>query len=43
MASLLEEAAALQPRLQEVRRELHRHPELGFELPHTKALVRREL
>jgi amidohydrolase len=26
-----------------LRRELHRHPELGFELPRTLALVRREL
>jgi hippurate hydrolase len=43
VASLLSEASALQPRLQEVRRELHRHPELGFDLPYTKALVRREL
>lgn len=27
----------------EVRREIHRHPELGFELPHTQAVVEREL
>ncbi|MEA5059860.1 MAG: M20 family metallopeptidase [Candidatus Pelethousia sp.] len=26
-----------------IRRELHRHPELGFELPRTIALVKREL
>ena len=29
---ILKEAAALQPELQAIRRDLHRHPELGFEL-----------
>lgn len=27
----------------ELRRELHRYPEIGFDLPRTLALVRREL
>lgn len=40
---ILKEAAALQPELQAVRRDLHRHPELGFDLVYTKALVRQKL
>lgn len=28
---------------QKIRRELHRHPEIGFDLPNTLALLRREL
>ncbi|MGN0984635.1 MAG: M20 family metallopeptidase [Gemmiger sp.] len=40
---LMKEAEALQPMLQEVRRDLHRHPELGFDLVYTKALVKRKL
>lgn len=40
---LLMEAAALQPQLQAIRRDLHQHPELGFDLPYTKALVRSKL
>ena len=40
---ILKEAAALQPELQAIRRDLHRHPELGFELVYTKALVRQKL
>lgn len=40
---LLEEAQALQPGLQEVRRSLHRHPEVGFDLQKTKALVKAKL
>lgn len=41
--ALLTEAAALQPQLQTWRRTLHRHPELGFDLPMTKALVKQAL
>ena len=37
---LMKEAAALQPDLQQIRRTLHRHPEVGFELTQTKALVK---
>ena len=33
------EAMALQPKLQEIRRNLHQHPELGFELTYTRAFV----
>ena len=40
---LLKEASALQPHLQSVRREIHRHPEVGFDLANTKALVKKEL
>lgn len=40
---LKKEAGALQAHLQEIRRNLHRHPELGFDLTYTKALVRQEL
>ena len=36
-------AEKLQPWLTELRRELHRHPETGFELPRTLERVRREL
>ena len=32
---LLEAAKALEPQLQEWRRTLHRHPEVGFDLPKT--------
>ena len=35
---LLEAAKQLEPQLQEWRRTLHRHPEVGFDLPQTKAL-----
>lgn len=38
-----QQAESLQPQLQEIRRQLHRHPETGFDLPKTLALVRREL
>lgn len=41
--SFLQEAKALLPKLQEVRRDLHSHPELGFDLPYTKELVINEL
>lgn len=27
----------------DIRRELHMHPELGFDLPYTTGVVRREL
>ena len=40
---LLEAAKALEPQLQEWRRTLHRHPEVGFDLPQTKALVKKAL
>ncbi len=41
--TLLEEAKALQPDLQHIRRDLHRHPETGFDLTYTKALVKEKL
>ena len=40
---LLEEAQKLQPQLQETRRELHRHPEPGFDLVFTKPFVKAKL
>ncbi len=40
---LLNEAKALEPQLQSWRRTLHRHPEVGFDLPQTKALVKQAL
>ena len=40
---LLEAAKALEPQLQEWRRTLHRHPEVGFDLPRTKELVKKAL
>ena len=40
---LLNEAKALEPQLQTWRRTLHRHPEVGFDLPQTKALVKQAL
>ena len=40
---LLDAAKALEPQLQEWRRTLHRHPEVGFDLPQTKALVKKAL
>ena len=39
----MEAAKALEPQLQEWRRTLHRHPEVGFDLPQTKALVKKAL
>lgn len=36
---ILKEAVDLQPMLQEIRRTLHKHPELGFDLPYTKEFV----
>ena len=40
---LLNEAKVLEPQLQTWRRTLHRHPEVGFDLPQTKALVKQAL
>ena len=37
------EAVAIQPDLVSLRRELHRHPELGNDLPRTQAVVLRAL
>src|SRR3954449_8356440 len=37
--ALLAEARALQPRTLELRRALHRHPEIGLALPVTQAAV----
>ena len=43
MHNLIAKAKALQPRLIELRRTLHRRPELGFEVHETAALVARTL
>ncbi len=40
---LLQAAKELEPQLVEWRRTLHRHPEVGFDLPKTKALVKTAL
>ena len=40
---LLNEAKTLEPQLQTWRRTLHRHPEVGFDLPQSKALVKQAL
>ena len=40
---LMAEAAVLEPQLQHWRRPLHRHPEVGFDLPQTRALVKQAL
>ena len=40
---LLQEAKQLQPELLQCRRTIHRHPETGFDLQETKALVKRQL
>lgn len=40
---ILNEAKELQSELTAVRRELHQHPEVGFELPYTKSLVKQKL
>ena len=40
---LMAEAKTLEPQLQAWRRTLHRHPEVGFDLPETKALVKKAL
>ena len=36
---LLEQARALQSRTVALRREIHRHPELGLDLPRTRETV----
>ena len=41
--TLLKEAEQLQPSLQECRRDIHAHPEVGFDLTRTKEKVRAEL
>ena len=41
--SLIKEAWSLQDELAAIRRELHRHPEVGFDLPFTKEFVRNKL
>lgn len=40
---LLKEAATLQAELQVIRRDLHEHPELGFDMAYTKPLVKKKL
>lgn len=40
---ILEQAKALQPMLLALRRDLHRHPETGFDLTYTKEKVKQEL
>ena len=40
---LLTEASGLRENLQSIRRDLHAHPELGFDLKYTKDLVKSEL
>lgn len=40
---ILKEAEMLQPELTEIRREIHKYPEVGFDLVRTKALVWRKL
>ena len=42
MTDLLQLARALAPRLVEIRRDVHRHPELGFQEQRTAALAARE-
>lgn len=41
--TLLKDAKELQPKLQEFRRDLHRHPETGFDLKYTVDRLREEL
>lgn len=40
---LLKEAATLQAELQTIRRDLHEHPEVGFDMVYTKPLVKKKL
>ena len=40
---LLREAELLQPELTLIRRDLHQHPEVGFDLPYTKTFVKQKL
>ena len=41
--NLIKEAEFLQGELVSIRRELHRHPEVGFDLPFTKEFVKNKL
>ena len=41
--TILKEAEKLQKELMDIRRDLHRHPEVGFDLPYTKAFVKSKL
>lgn len=41
--TLLSQAKSFQPQLQSIRRDLHRHPETGFDLTYTLEKVRQEL
>ena len=41
--TLLKEAESLQSELVLIRRDLHQHPEVGFELTYTKAFVKQKL
>lgn len=41
--TLLSQAKSLQPQLESIRRDLHRHPETGFDLTYTLEKVRQEL
>ena len=43
MTTLLEHATALQPKLTRLRREIHRHPELGFRETRTAATAARHV
>ncbi|MDM8302731.1 M20 metallopeptidase family protein [Collinsella tanakaei] len=43
MKTIIDEAKALQETIVEDRRWLHRHPEIGFDLPQTQAYVRERL
>ena len=40
---LLKEAESMQTELISIRRDLHQHPEVGFDLPYTKAFVMQKL
>jgi amidohydrolase len=42
-APILAEARALLPEIVEIRRRIHRHPEIGLELPLTQAVIVEEL
>lgn len=40
---IMKEAELLKSELTAIRRELHQHPEVGFDIPYTKAFVKRKL